>query len=265
MDLIHVIVLALIQGVTEFLPISSSAHLILPKALLGWPDQGLAFDVAVHVGTLCAVMVYFRQDIVRLTFGWCNSVVGKGTTENGRLAWLIIGATIPASLCGLAFNDIIENHLRSMAVIATTTIIFGIVLALADRKGQANSKSLLEMTLIFALVIGAAQALALIPGTSRSGITITAALFLGFSRVEAARFSFLLSIPIIILSGSYKGLGLIGEASVDWFAMLVGIAVSALSAYLCIHYFLSFINRLSMMPFVVYRLVLGLVLVVIIV
>lgn len=256
MDIVQVVLLALIQGITEFLPISSSAHLILPKELLGWPDQGLAFDVAVHVGTLAAVVVYFRKDVAGLMSGWCQSALGKGTNADGRLAWFIAAATVPASLFGLLMGDIIEQHLRSMMVIAVTTIAFGLLLAVGDYKAS-EKRSLVHMTLTFALVIGLAQMLALIPGTSRSGITITAALFLGFSRVDAARFSFLLSIPIILLSGGYKGIGLVGEVDVDWLSMLVGIAVSAVSAYLCIHYFLGFINRLSMMPFVIYRLLLG--------
>ncbi|VUD56502.1 Undecaprenyl-diphosphatase [Thalassocella blandensis] len=255
MDVIHVIILALIQGITEFLPISSSAHLILPKEILGWPDQGLAFDVAVHVGTLMAVLLYFRQDVFQLIHGWGLSVAGKGTNQHGRLAWYIAAATIPASVFGLIFDDFIEAHFRSIAVIAATTIIFGIVLAIADRK--TGTKDLAQMTLYFALIVGFAQALALVPGTSRSGITITAALFLGFSRHESARFSFLLSIPVILLSGGYKGLSLLSESDVDWVSISIGVAISSVSAYLCIHYFLSFINRLSMTPFVIYRLILG--------
>lgn len=259
MDILHVIILALIQGLTEFLPISSSAHLILPKELLGWPDQGLAFDVAVHVGTLLAVLVYFRKDVVQLIDGWFKHVGGDRSNVHGRLAWYIVLATIPACIFGFLCDDLIENHLRSIAVIAATTMVFGVVLAIADRKVGQNT--LMTMTWKAALIIGIAQAIALIPGTSRSGITITAALFLGFSRDESARFSFLMSIPIIIISGGYKTLGLLETANVDWFAMGVGIAVSSVSAYLCIHYFLSFINRLSMMPFVVYRLLLGVVLI----
>lgn len=269
MDLIHVIILALIQGITEFLPISSSAHLILPKEILGWPDQGLAFDVAVHVGTLMAVIVYFRRDVAGLISGWTSSVIGKGLNEEGRLAWLIALATIPASIFGLLMNDIIETHLRSISVIAATTIIFGILLALADRRADKGAdsanKSLLSMTLLAALIIGFAQALALIPGTSRSGITITAALFLGFSRTDSARFSFLLSIPIILMSGGYKGIGLIEQSVVDWRSIFIGIAVSAISAYFCIYYFLSFINRLGMMPFVIYRMILGAILIALII
>ncbi len=264
MDLLHVIVLALVQGVTEFLPISSSAHLILPKELLGWPDQGLAFDVAVHVGTLSAVLLYFRRDVGALICGWCASVAGRGHSDDSRLAWYIVASTVPAGLAGLLFNDLIETHLRSISVIAATTIIFGLLLALADRNGDRNSKSLVQLTLMSALIIGAAQAIALIPGTSRSGITITAALLLGFSRVDAARFSFLLSIPVIVLSGGYKGLSLLEQAGVDWFSISLGVVISAISAYVCIHYFLAVINRMGMLPFVVYRMILGLFLLVLI-
>lgn len=261
MEMLHVIILALVQGLTEFLPISSSAHLILPKEILGWPDQGLAFDVAVHMGTLSAVVLYFRRDIGELVVGWSLSVVGKGTNEGGRLAWLIVLATIPAGLFGLLMDDIVENHLRSTAVIAATTIIFGLLLALADRKADSRTKKLVQMTVTSALVIGIAQAIAIIPGTSRSGITITAALLLGFTRMDAARFSFLLSIPVILLSGSYKGVSLIGQESVDWFSIGLGVLVSAVSAYVCIYYFLSFINKMGMLPFVIYRMILGTVLI----
>lgn len=260
MDIIHVVILALIQGITEFLPVSSSAHLILPKEVLGWPDQGLAFDVAVHLGTLAAVVMYFRKDVGELIVGWCGSLVQRKHNDASHLAWAIIVATIPAGLAGLVFNDLIETHLRSIAVIAATTIIFGVLLGIADKRANGNNQ-LMSMTLRIALIIGCAQALALIPGTSRSGITITAALLLGFSRTESARFSFLISIPIIVLSGGLKGLELLGSSEVDWLALSVGMVVSAVSAYICIHYFLSFINRLGMMPFVYYRLLLGVILI----
>ncbi|WP_188151722.1 undecaprenyl-diphosphate phosphatase [Teredinibacter waterburyi] len=257
MDTIQVIVLALIQGITEFLPISSSAHLILPKEVLGWPDQGLAFDVAVHLGTLSAVVMYFRRDIADLLQGWFASVALRRHSESSRLAWLIILATLPAGLFGLLLADFIELHLRSIAVIAATTIIFGVLLGYADRRPNP-SRDLASLTIKAALIIGFAQALAMIPGTSRSGITITAALLLGFSRHDSARFSFLLSIPIIVLSASYIGLKLLlSDIAVDWASLTLGIVVSGVSAYFCIHYFLSFINRLSMLPFVIYRLVLG--------
>lgn len=257
MDLVKVVVLALIQGITEFLPISSSAHLILPSQILGWPDQGLAFDVAVHVGTLLAVVIYFREDIAKLVLGWFGQFGNAGVTAESRLAWYIIAATVPAGLAGLVFDDFIEIHLRSGAVIASTSILFGLVLWWVDVRAKQNIP-LAQMTLLMALLIGTAQALALVPGTSRSGITITMALFLGLSRTDSARFSFLMSIPVILLSGAYKGVGLLGDASVDWLAVIVGVIVSGVSAYFCIHYFLSFISKLSMLPFVIYRVVLGL-------
>lgn len=256
MDIVKVVILALIQGITEFLPISSSAHLILPSQILGWPDQGLAFDVAVHVGTLLAVMIYFREDLRKLIIGWFGQFGQAGVSAESRLAWYIILATIPAGLAGLLFSDFIELHLRSASVIASTSIIFGLLLWWVDVRAKQNV-SLEQMTLVMALLIGLAQALALIPGTSRSGITITMALMVGLSRTDSARFSFLLSIPIILLSGAYEGLGLVDESEVDWIAVLVGVLVSGISAYICIHYFLAFISRLSMLPFVIYRIVLG--------
>lgn len=255
MDILQAVFLALVQGITEFLPISSSAHLILPKELLGWEDQGLAFDVAVHVGTLAAVILYFRKDVAQLFTGWLGTLSGK-RSESGTLAWSIVVATVPAGLFGLMLGDIIEAHLRSVYVIATTTIVFGLALWWADAK-HGQTKTLAEMTLAIALVIGLAQAMAMIPGTSRSGITISAALLLGFGRTDAARFSFLLSMPIIVLSGGYMGIKLLDEPSVDWMPIIVGVGVSAVSAYICIHYFLSFINRIGMLPFVIYRLILG--------
>lgn len=260
MDIIQAVVLALIQGITEFLPVSSSGHLILPSEVFGWPDQGLAFDVAVHVGTLIAVVSFFHKDIRDIVVGGLKTCRGDFSDPAGKLAWMIVVATIPAGLAGLVFNDVIETHLRSTAVIAATTIIFGVLLGVADR--NKNQRHVLyDIGIATALCIGLAQAVALIPGTSRSGITITAALLLGFSRDSAARFSFLLSIPIIVLSGGFKSLELIGAKNVDWVAMLVGVVVSAISAYVCIHYFLAFINRLGMMPFVVYRLLLGVTLI----
>ena len=255
MSTFQAIILALIQGITEFLPISSSAHLILPAQVLAWPDQGLAFDVAVHIGSLAAVLTYFRKDIAAITVGWFSTFSGNTSNPDGKLGWSIILATVPAAIAGLIFDDFIETHLRSIEVIAATTIIFGLLLWWADSK-KSRHKSLVDLSLKLALLIGCAQALALIPGTSRSGVTITAALFLGFTRTDAARFSFLLAIPIIVLSGGYKGLQLLAT-DVDWLTLMTGVAVSAVSAYLCIHYFLGFINRIGMLPFVIYRLVLG--------
>lgn len=260
MDLIEIIVLALLQGLTEFLPISSSAHLILPSELLGWQDQGLAFDVAVHVGTLLAVILYFRADILKLIRGWVTTGFSRQPSADARLAWYVGLATIPAGLAGLLLDGWIEDNLRSVSVIAWATIGFGILLGLADRR-KGGQLTLVRMTLTMALIIGIAQALALIPGTSRSGITMTAALFLGLQRVDAARFSFLLSVPLILAAGALKTLELMDSVlPVDWSAIVIGIAVSAVSAWLCIYYFFAFINRIGMLPFVIYRLILGVVL-----
>jgi len=257
MELSHIIWLALVQGLTEFLPVSSSAHLILVPRLLAWPDQGLAFDVAVHLGTLIAVVAYFRNDIVCLFVAWISSMTQRAMTAEARLAWGVILGTIPAGLVGLVFKDVIELHLRSPLVIAVTTIVFGLLLWLADRRGRLVRD---EYSLNWQdfLVIGGAQALALIPGTSRSGITITAGLLLGLTREAAARYSFLLSIPIIVLSGMGVTGDLLGSPdAVDWTTLILGTLIAAVSAFVCIHYFLAFINRIGMMPFVVYRLLLG--------
>lgn len=256
METIQIVVLALIQGITEFLPISSSAHLILPKEVLGWPDQGLAFDVAVHFGSLIAVVSYFRQDIVNLVRDGLGAAFGGKVTDDGRLAWQIVLATIPAGLVGLFFKDFIEENTRSALVIAVTTVVFGLLLWWADVNG-ARVLPIEKTTWKMALLIGVFQALALIPGTSRSGITMTAGLLLGMQRDAAARFSFLMSIPIITLGALLLGLELLELPAVPWKEILLGTVLSGISAYLCIHFFLSFINRIGMLPFVIYRLVLG--------
>ncbi|MGD8174390.1 undecaprenyl-diphosphate phosphatase [Marinimicrobium sp. ARAG 43.8] len=258
MEWLHIAVLALIQGVTEFLPISSSGHLLLPAALLGWEDQGLAFDVAVHVGTLLAVVTYFRNSLWEMGRDWLGQVSGqRQATEHSRLAWFVIMATVPTALAGLLLDSLIETHLRTTLVLATTTIVFGLALGWADWRG-ARVHSLMDMTWKAALIVGLAQMLALIPGTSRSGITITAALLLGFTRHDAARFSFLLSVPIIALSGGYKALQLwLQSDGAPWGDLLMGAALAGLSAFVCIHYFMQYISRIGMQPFVVYRLLLG--------
>lgn len=253
----QIVFLSLIQGLTEFLPVSSSAHLILPAQLLNWKDQGLAFDVAVHVGTLIAIIGYFRKDIIQIIIAWCVSIKVKQSTSDSRLAWWICLATIPACVAGLVFDDFISTHLRSLEVIGYTTIGFGVLLWLSDRYGS-NDKTEHDFCPKSVLYIGLAQALALIPGTSRSGITMTAARFLGFSRECAARFSFLLSIPLILAAGGLKLVELISSnVAVDWVSILVGVGLSALSAYLCIYLFLKWLNRIGFFPFFVYRLILG--------
>lgn len=257
MDLMHSVMLALLQGLTEFLPISSSAHLVLMPSLSGWDDQGLAFDVAVHVGTLIAVVGYFRHELATMLADWLRSLAGGERTPEARLAWLVMLGTLPVALTGFALHDLIEGELRAPLVIATTTIVFGVLLGWADHRGRRVRD---ETTLHIAdvLIIGFAQVLALVPGTSRSGITMTAGLALGLTRTAAARFSFLLSIPVIMLAGGYETLKLVRLAEpVAWDALLLGTAVAALSAWLCIHFFLQLVERIGMLPFVIYRLLLG--------
>lgn len=262
MSIVEVIILSLIQGLTEFLPISSSAHLILPSAMFGWEDQGIVFDVAVHVGTLLAVIWYFRLYIGQLLVGWLQSFTGKHSTDS-KIAWFIILATIPAALFGFLASDLIESYFRSPYVLAITTIVFGLALWYADVTAK-QIQPLEKLTWKQALLIGLSQAIALIPGTSRSGITLTTGLLLGLDRVSAARFSFLLSIPIIMLSGGYQATKLISEPQqYDVTGILLGTALSFISALICIHYFLKLINRIGMLPFVIYRLVLGVVMLIV--
>jgi len=261
MDYLHAILLALLQGLTEFLPISSSAHLILLPRLAGWPDQGLAFDVAVHVGTLSAVVTYFRHDLHRLLAAWLQSFNSRPLSVDARLAWLVLLGTVPVAVAGLPLRDTIETTLRLPLVIAATTIGFGLLLGWADMRGR-HTRSEAALSVTDVVWIGLAQMLALIPGTSRSGITMTAALALGLTRSAAARFSFLLSIPVILLAGSLESLKLFQQsAPVEWEVLLLGTLVAAVSAYLCIMFFMRLIERVGMLPFVIYRLLLGIVLV----
>ncbi len=257
MDLIQTLVLALVQGLTEFLPISSSAHLILVPVLLDWPDQGLAFDVAVHVGTLSAVLFYFRHAVGAMAVDWTRSLWQRRSIGESRLAWAVIIATLPTVVLGFLGKDLVETSLRGPLVIATTTIVFALLLGWADFKGK-RARDEHQLTLRDMLIIGFAQAIALIPGTSRSGITITAALLLGLTRQAAARFSFLLSIPTILGAGVLKSKDLLEQTqAVDWQAIIIGTTVSGLSAYACIYLFLKLLDRIGMMPFVAYRLLLG--------
>lgn len=258
----QIIVLALVQGLTEFLPVSSSAHLILVPVLSRWPDQGLAFDVVVHLGTLTAVIWYFRKDVFQLSIDWTRSCLKKQTVGESRLAWMVLICTIPVGVAGLLLHDVVDNVLRSPIVIAWATIGFGLLLGVADYVSK-NKNKLNEHQLSWkhGITIGFAQAIALIPGTSRSGITMTAGLFSGLTRQGAARFSFLLSIPVILMAGGYKTLKLINEGNaIDWFSIGLGYFLSAVSAYICIHYFLKILERIGMTPFVIYRVAQGVIL-----
>lgn len=257
MDWLQVVVLALIQGLTEFLPISSSAHLILVPVLTAWEDQGLAFDVALHIGSLSAVVIYFRHEIWQMVTSSLAALGGKGVNADAKLAIWVVIATLPVCIVGFLLHDIISGYMRSTLIIGASLIGFGLLLGYADWQNK-GSRSEYQMSLKDVLIIGGAQVLALIPGTSRSGITITAALMVGMSRESAARFSFLLSIPVIVLAGGLEAVGLIKQPhTFDLTAMLVGTLLSGLSAYLCIHYFLAFIKKLGMQPFVIYRVLFG--------
>ena len=254
MDWLQIIFLSLVQGITEFLPISSSAHLILPAELGAWSDQGLAFDVAVHLGTLSAVCLYFRRDLLTYVTGTA-SLLRHRRREPAVDEMLKVGAaTVPIVVAGVLLKDTAEHAWRQIEVIAATTIGFGLLLGYADRVHG-------EQTAVgwrVALLIGAAQVLALVPGTSRSGITITAALLLGLSRTAAARFSFLLSIPTIAGAGALTGFDLLAQPEpARWSELIAGGALAGISAYLCIATFLALVERTGMLPYVIYRLVLG--------
>lgn len=259
-DNFQAILLAILQGLTEFLPISSSAHLVIPSLVLGWPDQGLAFDVAVHVGTLSAVLLYYRADLTRMAGSWFGSLAGAPASDDSRLVWYLALATVPAIIVGFFAGDYIESELRNLPVIATTTLLFGLLLGLADRRAQGG-RSGAQLTLAMALLVGLAQAIAPIPGVSRSGVTITAALLLGMDRQAAARFSFLLSIPVIAGAGTLKVWELLSDGQgVNWLQLGMGAIVSGLAAYLCIGLFLRLLDRMGLMPFVYYRVVLAIAL-----
>ncbi len=259
MDLIQIIALGIIQGLTEFLPVSSSAHLVLISIVMGWEDQGLFMDVAAHAGSLIAVMGYFRKELRDMI----RAVLNPNAPENQETLHLIsaiVVATIPIIVAGLLMADFIEQYLRSAHVIAFTTILFALALAYADKAGKELHD---EYKLCWkgVLFIGFAQIFALIPGTSRSGVTMTAGLIMGLSKVAAARFSFLLSMPTILAAILYKSMQLASsQVDMDIAAALGVFVLSGVVAYLCIEAFVRLVNIVGMMPFVIYRLILGVLL-----
>ncbi len=256
MSLEQIIVLAVVQGITEFLPISSSGHLILIPALTGWPDQGQVTDVMVHLGTLLAILIYFWRDVLGLIKGGLALFRGKITPE-GRLAICIVIATIPAVAFGVVLKKFGFTDLdRNVTVIAWNTLAYGALMLIADRVGP-QVKTLADVTLPSALVVGVAQALALIPGTSRSGVTMTAARFLGFTRPDSARFSFLLGIPatagaIAFTVGDALATG--GKVTSD---ELLCAALTFLAGFAAIAFLMELLKRISFLPFVLYRMALG--------
>lgn len=250
MSYLHACVLGLIQGISEFLPISSSAHLTLAPWLLGWPDPGLTFDVALHAGTLVAIVVYFWRD-------WLDILSGaavRPSSAQGKLLGMIALGSIPAAVIGLLFEKKAEEALRSPALIASLLIGFGLLMEAADRRSR-RSGTIHDLTWSRALIVGCAQALALAPGVSRSGSTLTAALALGLTREESARFSFLLAAPIIAGAAVLKLRHLqVADLTGPFCA---GVAVSAVSGLLAVGYFLSRIRTTGTWPYTVYRLVAG--------
>ena len=250
-DWTQALALALLQGATEFLPVSSSAHLALAPALLGWPDQGHVFDVAVHVGTLAALAGYFRRDLA----AWLRAGAAGGAARR-ELLWLLL-ATAPILVAGPLLYDLASTALRDVEFIAWTTLGFGVLLWLADARG-ARARSLAELGWGAAAAVGLAQCLALAPGVSRAGIVMTAALLLGLRRTEAARAAFLLALPTVAAAGVLSaGKAAAGAPAPEWGPLLFGMAAAAASAWLCIHFFLRLIERLGMLPFALYRVALG--------
>ncbi|MEM1091772.1 MAG: undecaprenyl-diphosphate phosphatase [Pseudomonadota bacterium] len=253
MEVWQILLLALVQGLTEFLPVSSSAHLILANRLFGWADQGLAMDVAVHVGSLLAVVGYFRRDLLAMLSGG-NSPAFPELPARSLAIWLVL-VTVPLVICGVLFADVIGTQLRRIEVIGAASIVFGLVLWLADRWGRRSETRVQPPAMIS---MGLAQALALIPGTSRSGITMSAGLAAGLDRETASRFAFLMAIPALGSAGLYSAWDLLSSGQdphLGEFALAV--AASAAGAWVCIDAFLRLVGRLGMLPFVIYRVALG--------
>jgi len=266
MPLLEVIVLGIVQGLTEFLPISSTAHLAVIPWLFGWPDPGLSYDIALHVGTLAAVLLYFFRDwvqIIRQAFG-ISVETDPVLTRNRGLLWLLIAGTIPEALAGLIFQKQAETTLRTPYVIATMMIGIGLVLWFAERAGR-RQKDLSHVSFVDSLTVGLAQALAVVPGVSRSGITIAAGLFRNLDRATAARFSFLLSTPVIAGAAAKDMWDLMrhqgGIPPEMRSAFLIGIAVSAVVGGLTIKFFLDYLKRRGLTFFVLYRLVFGIMII----
>lgn len=257
MGSLHIIVLALVQGITEFLPISSSGHLALVPMLTDWPDQGLKIDVAVHVGTLIAVMLYFWRDVWMMLAGLGRLLTGRGG-PGVRMIGLLIVATIPVVVAGVLLKDVIATQFRTLEVIAWATLGFGVLLWLADRVGL-TVRRIEHMRVSDAFLLGLAQALALIPGTSRSGITMTGARLLGYERPDAARFSMLMSIPTILAAGVLIGIDLYqaGDRTVTREA-LTAAGLALVSALAAIGLLMAWLKRAGFLPFAIYRVLLGL-------
>jgi len=262
-DLLQAIVLGIVQGLTEFLPISSSGHLRIVPAFLGWEDPGTAFTAVIQLGTMAAVVLYFRGDLLRIAVAWLASLRDRSRRSelDARLGWYLIVATIPISIFGLAFRDQIRSGARDLYLIGTMLIVLGIALLVAEKVSRRD-RDIATLTRRDAIIVGFAQALALIPGVSRSGATITAGLLLGFDRVAAARFSFLLSVPAVVLSGLFELRHVIdgsAEGAVGIAPTAVATLLAFVSGYISIAFLLKFLTTHTTAVFVAHRVALGVV------
>ena len=260
---LEAIVLGLVQGLTEFLPISSTGHILFVPALAGWPDPGAAFSAVIQLGTMAAVLVYFRADLWRMALAFLKSFTGdrplwKSEDSDGRIGWYIVLGTIPIAIIGIVFKDQIENNVRTLSLVAIVMILFSFVLMAADLKG-AQDRDVKELTLKDGIIIGLFQALALIPGVSRSGSTISGGLFLGLNRESATRYSFLLSVPAVVLSGLFelRNIGDSTGASVGIGPTVIATVLAFISGYFAIAFLLRFVRTHNFSVFVIYRVAVG--------
>jgi undecaprenyl-diphosphatase len=273
MDWFQSFVLGLVQGLTEFLPISSSGHLRIVAALSGWDDPGAAFTAITQIGTETAVLIYFRKDIVRVVSTWFRSLSDKALRKDpdARMGWLVIVGSIPIGVLGVTLKDQIEGPFRDLRLIATTLIVLGLILGLADwragldekggrHRAPVQRKELSDLTVKDGLIYGCCQAMALIPGVSRSGATISGGLFLGYTREAAARYSFLLAIPAVLASGAYETTHIADEPNIPWAQIIFATVVAFVVGYAVIAWLMKFITTHSFMPFVIYRIALGILL-----
>ena len=258
MTILQAAILGLVQGITEFLPISSTAHLRLVPAVLSWPDGGAAFAAVIQLGTLLAVIGFFLRDLLRMIAAAAKPST-RSSLDARMLGYIVVG-TVPIGIVGILARHAIEGPLRSIAVIACSLIVVGIVMGVVEKTAR-HERPIETITLRDALLVGCAQALALVPGTSRSGITLIAAMILGFRRDAAARFSFLLSIPAVAAAGIFELPKLLRDREVGTSAMLVGLATAAISGYLSVAWLLRFLRTRTTYGFVVYRVIIGLVLI----
>jgi undecaprenyl-diphosphatase len=265
-EIIKAIVLGVVQGLTEFLPISSTAHLRIVPALFGWEDPGAAFSAVIQIGTMLAVVIYFLKDLIKIYQRvLLNLFKGKFITDlDSKIGWYIIIGTIPVGVFGLLLENLIENQFRSLYVIIFSLIFFALLLAIAEKVSKQKF-DISQITLLKALIVGIAQAFALIPGASRSGVTITGGLFAGFNRETAARFSFLLSVPAVLLSGLYEFYKIFPELTqTSALSLIVATAFSFLSGIFAIEFLLRYLRTHSTFVFIWYRIGLGILLLILI-